>query len=218
MRDYYVFYPQLRMPRLPLLRLAWRALHETEAVWGSKCEELKYDLASHDYRSTGRMLECDTLKNALSDTMEWQGAYFYFECSIAGVRGSMALVFWNDQAADQTTFALFENSALFNHQREHAPAWAAFQRLLIEIADLLDAPFCWMECNPPLRTVGEDSITGLLDLIQRGRRVPLFLAVHPRRFPQATKLHPAASHGYAVRKDLGYLLISDKDMGVPEED
>ena len=107
MRDYYIFYPQLRMPRVPLLRLAWKALREGEAVWGSKCEELKFNPASHDYRSTGRTLECDTIENALSETMEWQGAYFYFEYIIAGVRGSMALVFWNDQTADQTTFALF---------------------------------------------------------------------------------------------------------------
>lgn len=164
------------------------------------------------------MLECESIESALSATMEWQGAYFYFESPLVEVRGSMALMFWNDEAAEQTTFALFESSTLFNQQRESAQAWSTFQKILVETADLLDAPFCWMECDPPLRTPDEEAIGGMIDLIQRGRYVPLFLALHLQRFPQAAKLYRADARGYSLREELGYLLVSEKDMGMAEED
>lgn len=216
MRDHYIFFSPLDLTRDTALRAAHSILREYGAVPTLECEELTYDTEQQRHRWTGEFTTCGTIEEVAALTHKWSGIATYFEFTENDVLGSLSILLWNDTPTSPVTLTLCEDSTLFNLQREHAMPWTHFQEIVISLADSLGSSFCLMKTNPPLRTVSEESISGILAQIERGQQIPLLLAVHAGRFPAARSALTQTSVRLSRRRQLGYVVFTDTRMGSAE--
>lgn len=216
MRDHYIFFSPLNLTRETLLSAACTILRESGAIPTFECEELEYNPKQQRYQWTGEFTTCSTLEEVAALAQKWEGIATYLEFTVDDILGNLSILIWNDTSPGPVTLTLCEDSTLFNYQREHSGPWAAFQNIIISLADSLGSSFCLMKTNPPLRTVGEQEISELLTRMKQQQQVPIFLAVHPGRFSAATSAlaHPTAN--LSMRSRLGYAVFSDATMGLPE--
>jgi hypothetical protein len=218
MRDYYVFFSPLKLPRETVLNAAWTILSRSGLTPTLECEELKLDPAQKRYRWSGRFVTCNTTEEVFSLAREWAAIVVYFEYTVDEVLGNLSVLLWNDTTPALTTMTLCEDSTLFNYQREHSAPLIIFQDLILSLAESLGSSFCIMKSNPPLRTMDEGEMSEILEHMKSGQQLPLLLAAHGGRFPLATSLARAASAGYSARSHLGYVVLTDKEMGTPERE
>jgi hypothetical protein len=218
--EYYVIFPALKMSRHQVVGHVRAVLDEHRISLDDEadCEEIVFDTKLQRYQWTGRTVSVQGLDDALTRSQSWQGLVLYFRYVIQDVLGELSVVLWNDAEPGVTTLALCESSTLFNLQREQAHPWSDFQRLLIRLMASLQASFCFMQCEPPLRTLGNEMIHEVLERIRKGRLVPILLAIQVERFTGAAALADFVLTGCMVRREHGYLIISDPRMGTPESD
>jgi len=215
MRDHYIFLSPLKQPRESILRIAWTILRERGAVPTFECEELKYDTEQQRYRWTGEFVTCSSIEEILTLARNWEAIATYFELTMEDVLGSLSILLWSDTLPGTTTLALCEDSTLFNYQREHREPWGAFQEIALTLAESLGSSFCLLKSNPPVRTVTEEEVSKSLSLMETGRYVPTFLAVHTGRFSSASLSGSSSSAEYSARSYQGYMIFTDKGMGSP---
>jgi hypothetical protein len=207
------------MPREQVLSLAEPLLREHGARLAEMpCEALAYDAALGRFVWSGETAHFNDLGEALDRARTWQGVAIYFEYPLEDVLGSLSFILWNDETPTATTVALCENSTLFNLQREHAPSWSSALRLFSALGRELQAPFFTLRCEPPLRTMRVDEVVGDLERINRGSFVPLLLATHKLRFPVAVSVAPHPTGAYQVQSLEDFVVITNGQMGTPDED
>lgn len=218
-RDYYALYPQVALPREQVFSRVEPLLRAQGARLASApCEALAFEPKLGRYVWTGETVDFSSIGNALERARAWQGAAIYFEYPCEDVLGSLSVVVWNDEGPSGTTVALCENSTLFNLQREHAPSWNAAQELFISFGHALQAAFCSLKCEPPLRTMSQEEVAGDLERIAQGHFVPTLLATHVSLFTVPVRVAPLPTTTYRVDHRGDYVVITHRHMGTPDMD